>query len=38
MEQLLDSALLTDEEFAQGPEVWATYQDNWPEWLREENE
>ena len=36
MEKLLDDALLTDAEFAAGPDVWRLYIDTWPEWLKGE--
>lgn len=32
IENLLDSALLTDDEMAAGPEIWKTYTDNFPKW------
>ena len=30
---LLDSCLLTDEEFAMGPEAWSVWPDPFPEWV-----
>ncbi|MEN1705835.1 MAG: GTP-binding protein, partial [Planctomycetota bacterium] len=30
---LLDSCLLTDEEFAMGPEAWSAWPDPFPEWV-----
>jgi hypothetical protein len=32
IEDLLDSALLTDEEMTEGPEAWKDYTDNFPHW------
>jgi G3E family GTPase len=32
IEALLDSALLTDEEMVEWPEIWNTYNDNFPKW------
>jgi hypothetical protein len=29
---LFDAALLTDEEFARGPDAWLSYPDPFPQW------
>jgi hypothetical protein len=36
--QALESCLLTDKEFAQGPTAWRRYKDPFPQWIAADEE
>ena len=38
VKKTLDSCLLTDEEFQQGPEAWKSFEDKWGDWDLEEHQ